>query len=881
VRHVLWCAALVSAASLPALLPFIPSWQLAVLPARQELPTAREAVLPQSSAAIAPSDAATDAPVAALTADQAIDLIAGPSAVAPSEAASRPNVPTEALPRVRANVGPAAGRSVFKSSPIPSLLIVWISGALLTLAPWLLGLAARRRLRNQSSRRLSEGWRRIVLEHGSEALGCATVLESPHAVVPMTWGVLSPVVVVPGNVSWSDEQRRAALRHELAHIARRDTLWQGIARAAVALYWFNPLAWLAARRLRAESELACDDAVLLGGVRASVYAQQLLDVAREHSSSRLPAAAALLMARRSGLTDRLRAVLEDGRERGGSSSAVRRGVAVGTIALAIPLAAFTPVSEPVSVTAPTAATQPVAQTPQGHSSLVMDLPAATTAGGAPAVLIADAVRGSAAPQVAPVAVPDSAAVFSPSVSTLFTLLSPVVDRVARTTLAVSVPQGQGDCLERSKSGAQHTNWISSDGGKKSWTVKWSSGDCRFELEAHGDVGLNAEATDVVTLSPGGSFELEVHEDSHTRRVQIENRGGSLTRRFWVDGDAQEWNSEAATWFAQTLVALDRRTGFAVDQRLPALLKKGGVDAVLSEVSLMSADYAQRRYLSKLFEAQTLSTAQLRQVLDLVGAEMSSDYEKAELLVAISKLRTFSNESHVEFARAAGGIKSAYERRRALTALLTASNLNPPAVKALLAATEGLESDYEMAELLLAVASRYAMNDETRPYYLQALGTLKSDYEHRRVLDAIVKAGRLTPVVTRALLEDAARMKSDYELAEFLIAISASGAIDASTVQAFGAALKSISGDYEMHRVLSSILRAEKAEPGTVEMVLDLSTRLKSDYERASLLVEVANATVVDEKLRPAFDRSAEGIKSEYEYGRAMNALRNNRKRDRM
>ena len=145
----------------------------------------------------------------------------------------------------------------------------------------------------------------------------------------------------------------------------------------------------------------------------------------------------------------------------------------------------------------------------------------------------------------------------------------------------------------------------------------------------------------------------------------------------------------------------------------------------------------------------------------------------------------------------------------------------------------------------------------------------------------MNGGRLTPTVTRALLEDATRVKSDYELAEFLIGVAASGAVDATTLPAFGTALRAISQDYEMHRVLSSILRAEKSETGTVEMVLDLSTHLQSDYERASLLVEVANATVIDDKLRPAFDRSAEGIKSEYEYGRAMNALRNNRKRDRM
>src|SRR5262249_32165274 len=50
---------------------------------------------------------------------------------------------------------------------------------------------------------------------------------------------------------------------------------------ACALHWFNPLAWLAARRLRLERELAADEAVLRSGIRASTYAADLLAIAGE------------------------------------------------------------------------------------------------------------------------------------------------------------------------------------------------------------------------------------------------------------------------------------------------------------------------------------------------------------------------------------------------------------------------------------------------------------------------------------------------------------------------------------------------------------------------------------------------------------------------
>jgi beta-lactamase regulating signal transducer with metallopeptidase domain len=63
--------------------------------------------------------------------------------------------------------------------------------------------------------------------------------------------------------------------HEVAHIERCDWLVQVLAEAARTVYWFNPLFWLLCRRLRAESEHACDDVVLNAGINANDYAAAL------------------------------------------------------------------------------------------------------------------------------------------------------------------------------------------------------------------------------------------------------------------------------------------------------------------------------------------------------------------------------------------------------------------------------------------------------------------------------------------------------------------------------------------------------------------------------------------------------------------------------
>ena len=71
---------------------------------------------------------------------------------------------------------------------------------------------------------------------------------------------------------------------------RRDCLTHLLAQAACALYWFNPLAWMAVKRVRTERERACDDLVLASGTRGSDYADQLLEMARVHARRSIPGA---------------------------------------------------------------------------------------------------------------------------------------------------------------------------------------------------------------------------------------------------------------------------------------------------------------------------------------------------------------------------------------------------------------------------------------------------------------------------------------------------------------------------------------------------------------------------------------------------------------
>ena len=134
------------------------------------------------------------------------------------------------------------------------------------------------------------------------ALGHLRMARTAEVPAAMTWGILRPLILAPAAGLHEFDRR-----HEEAHVARRDGLWQFIAQLACAVYWFHPLVWWAGRRAAQERERACDDIVLASGIEPASYAQRLVDAARLLAA---PPLAALAVSGESGLATRVEAILD-------------------------------------------------------------------------------------------------------------------------------------------------------------------------------------------------------------------------------------------------------------------------------------------------------------------------------------------------------------------------------------------------------------------------------------------------------------------------------------------------------------------------------------------------------------------------------------------
>ncbi len=222
------------------------------------------------------------------------------------------------------------------------LILMWVSGALGNLLVLLVGMfrlmgvaAAADPIRDGDAADLA-------LEIAAEYRVHAPVLllEADRPTLPVTWGHLQPKVLLPPAArQWSEERIRVVLRHEFAHVRRRDWLLQVAATIVRSIYWFHPLVWVACARLRLECERACDDAVLAGGVSGTRYASHLLDLARAFVEGR-QAACVTALAGRSTLEHRVRAMLTARVDRSPVPRWCGGVVAIVMLALAVTTAGF-------------------------------------------------------------------------------------------------------------------------------------------------------------------------------------------------------------------------------------------------------------------------------------------------------------------------------------------------------------------------------------------------------------------------------------------------------------------------------------------------------------------------------------------------------------
>ena len=745
VRHRIWSAAIAAQLVIPVLSAILPTWRVPVMapPSWVESPAPAVSV---------PNDSIAATPAAPVVTEQV------------------PQAATDNAPANPSPPGITPTEQGLTLSPIVILAGIWLLGCLAVLVRLALGTATVSRMAIRGQRVTDERWLGLLhrLAVTLDISRPLTLLRSGALGVPVTWGIVYPIVLLPDDAdAWPEERRRYVLVHEMAHVKRLDAFTQLLAQFALAIFWFNPLVWVAAQQMRRERENACDDYVLTHGTKPSEYANDLLqlvqDIDTDGHRAAAPAFAALAMARRSEFEGRMLSILNPRIRRHGLS---RKGVVMGllsTLIIAAPLAAFSPFA--------------TSQLTQVANSATLD----------DSVTFAESARATAPSLGNTVQVPPA----SRSQVTESSGTAVPCDRRGRFT-------GTSTSIHQSNERPQDTNIH---------FVQRNPERC-VEANLSGVVNFTADERDVADMGRDARLRLREVTAGTDRELIITGNGDRQRRNYMVDGQPAELDAAGRTWLGSMILTFIRESAYNAPERVRRLDQEGGASRVLAEIDAIRSGGAKRDYYEAFLElGRPLSDSTLMHILTRMKREFSSS--SGDMRSVLEKMPVRSvRTSQVRSALSDALISIESDGDKASVLLELVPNADKELLARIMDVAITISSDGDKANVLIVGAASYLnpVDSELRASYFNVAKTIGSDGDLARVLINAAPFGHQDSRVTEAVIDASFRIESDGDKANVLTFVATQRLLTSARVKdAFSSAAMSIDSDGDRARVLRAAL----------------------------------------------------------------------------
>jgi hypothetical protein len=621
-----------------------------------------------------------------------------------------------------------------------------VAGAAIILARYLIGtlLMARIALKGE---RVEDGDWLVLAQRTARELGITrpiTMIWGDRVAVPITWGVLYPMILLPKSAQeWSLERRRFVLVHEMAHVKRFDAFTQVLAQLTTAIFWFSPFVWLAEWRMRVEREHACDDTVIQHGTEPTKYADELLQMVRSLVRRRAPqpAFAALAMARKSEFEGRMLAILDPERPRRVTGITSGLVFAILSVLIAAPLAAVDPFTFRVETQNATPAAN--ASTPPAGEMSLASKPAdcdfnssgsATNAHvqeGAIHVRLKRGARCAFVDVSGPVRIaPDERRILGVNDGGLVRVREAVPGRTTQLFIENSATAG----IKRSFT---INDRVPDDDGRteREWLARVLP-----ELLTEGAINPQERVLRMLK-SNGLTATLRQIAAFSSPSARLLHFTELVTINGWSPAELNRIKDAATESLASSpadLAAFNRALPIHSRQKSA----QNDQSFVASDVELLD------KILGGITSGFDLSQAMLSQVPNANRDALLVFARHAKRLTSGYELRTFLIGAGPQFFNkdrvvidawfsAASKIGSSYERRVALVWALPHAKGDPQTTLSLLHATQDMSSGNEKAVLLAAMAQHKLLTTpELRTAFLKEVSTLSSSYDRRTVLEAM-------------------------------------------------------------------------------------------------------------------------------------------------
>jgi bla regulator protein blaR1 len=195
---------------------------------------------------------------------------------------------------------------------IPTLVNIWFIGALLFFVRMASGLADLRQLHHKKHSAVDPKWLEFIKlqQEKIKISRPVQLLSSIHIDMPMTYGILKPVILVPSALllHLNPAQLEAIITHELAHIKRHDYLINILQSVLEVIFFFHPVFWWINKEIKEQRENACDEMAVQMGISPKDLAHGLANVLNQ-AQQHVPDMAMAAAKRNTPTLDRIKRIM--------------------------------------------------------------------------------------------------------------------------------------------------------------------------------------------------------------------------------------------------------------------------------------------------------------------------------------------------------------------------------------------------------------------------------------------------------------------------------------------------------------------------------------------------------------------------------------------
>ncbi len=655
------------------------------------------------------------------------------------------------------------------------LLVLWIAGAVLIIIRLIVGTSMVAALARKGARVDDGNWLSLA-QRLSNTLGIdrpLTLLRGQKLGVPVTWGIVYPIVLLPDDAdSWTEERRRFVLVHEMAHVKRLDALTQLAGQFALALFWFNPLVWVANRRMQMEREHACDDYVIRHGTTPSMYAEELLSMVRSLGTSdrtAQPAFAALAMARRSEFEGRMLSILDPVLDRHPLARGRAVTGALAAMVLVVPLAALHPYQRVATPPVVHEARTPVP--PATKPVAANDLPESFK------VSIGEPVMPGATSVVAnePLVKPMRA------LAAGVAQLGEGMKSSASIATTLKLAAGCDSYRPGSSSGGESMHLHAEDGEHANPIIdltKKSANKCSSATIV-GVLKYTVLEDDILEMPFGSNAAFRERTATEDRELVVtRTQDGAVQHLFRLDGQSAPWDETAQRWFAAYLPTVLADAGVNVSARVARWRAEGGVTAVLEHINRMSSSSAKRsHYEALLTKGEKLVNDDLDRVVRSASAHLASSSSDLRAVLSIAAPNVRLSKQGISAVEAALRSMTSSGDKSAVLQMYGQTD-DRDMLLGVMRVAQTIMSSGDKARLLQVLAPRYLGKEDRdlESAYFGNIEKIPSPGDQRNTLMISISYAAKSPAVAKQIIHAARTVDSSGDRSAVLISLVSNGAL---------------------------------------------------------------------------------------------------------